>query len=68
VNGKVQRKVAEGAIRAESSSARGEAWLSCVTVKSNDCDGGSGNKQRGGRKLLKIKDCLETRTNAASWP
>lgn len=47
--------------------------LAGVVGKSNghgrhDCDEGRGNKQKGGRKLFKLKDYLGTRTNATCWP
>lgn len=56
-----------------SSSARREGGLAGAGGENNDqkrpeCNERRGNKQRGGRKLLKLKDCLGTRTNAACRP
>lgn len=34
----------------------------------HDCDERRGNKQRGRRKLFKLKDYLGSRTNATCWP
>lgn len=56
-----------------SSSVRREGGLAGAGGANNDqkrpeCKEGRGNKQRGGGKLLKLKDCLGTRTNAACRP